>query len=342
MPVFQDFSGRAAGRASLRLRGLAVAAVVAVAAVTLTAYSDGKFSDRFTVWIDASTVGEGLAPGAEVKLYGFAIGKVTQIDTLGFGHQQLELSLDRSQAEHLTDDVTAQYTSSNVFGSTAIELVNRGGGAPLADGATLHIGENSANATITSVFRKAGQLTRVLDTDEVDQLFDLLITNTETLGPTVRAFFETAKLLADNKRAPVAEYLRIGGEVSAGATELTPPVVDLIARLLDTSAYFGETANQDRTNKAISGLADQALTPLAVILCDNQTDISTIVDTVLDLVIPLAASIGTVAPTYHRLPQLLERIGAAFPVVDDRVQLQLELISKDLPYLVNSIVGVAK
>ena len=339
MPVYQDFSGRSAGKLALRLRGLAIVAVIAVVAVTLTAYSQGKFSDRFTVWIDAATVGEGLAPGAEVKLHGFAIGTVSRIDTIGFGHQQLELSLDRRQAEHLTDNVIARYTSSNVFGSTAIELVNRGGGNPLAEDSTLHIGENSANATVTSVFRKAGQLTRILDTEDVDRLFDLLITNTETLGPTTRAFFETARMLADYQRAPVAEYVRIGGDVATGVAELTPPAVDLIAQLLDTSAYFGETSNQDRTNKAIYGLADQALAPLATILRDNSVDLSTIVSTVLDLVIPIAASIGSVAPTYNRVPELLDRIDGAFPVVDGRVQLQLELISKDMPYLVDSIVG---
>ncbi len=71
----------------------------------------------------------------------------------------------------------------------------------------------------------------------------------------------------------------------------------------------------------------------------DNPDLAVIIGGVLDLVVPISASIGTVAPAYNRLPALLSRIDNAFPVVDGRVQLQLEVIVKNMPYLADSIIG---
>ncbi len=79
--------------------------------------------------------------------------------------------------------------------------------------------------------------------------------------------------------------------------------------------------------------------PVGDLLARNNPDLAKIIDTLLDLVVPIAASLGTLAPTYNRIPELIDRIGAAFPVVDGRVQLQLEVIAKNMPYLTNSIIG---
>lgn len=339
MPIFVDHSGRAAGTRALRTRGIALAVFLVIAALIISAYAQGKFADRFRLTIDAATIGEGLAPGAEVKLHGFAIGRVSKIDTVGFGHQRIELELDRRQAAELTDNVSAQFTSSNVFGSTAIELINKGGGAKLAENTTLSIGENSTNATVTSVFRQAGRLTKVLDSEQVQHLFDLIIENTKNLGPTVGSFFETARILADNQKAPLGHYLRIGAENSEGAEQVTPVLVEQILGLLDQAEYFGDEANRQRTAKALSGLGSALIDPVGDLLARNNPDLSKIIDTLLDLVVPIAASLGTLAPTYNRIPELIDRIGAAFPVVDGRVQLQLEVIAKNMPYLTNSIIG---
>lgn len=337
--VFKDHSGRSAGTWSLRLRGVIVGVVLAVVAVLVTAYAQGKFADRFVITIDAATLGEGLAPGAEVKFRGYGIGTVRRVQTVGYGHQQIELSLDRTQAAALTDNVSARFTSSNVFGSSAIELVNTGTGAPLRENSVLFIGENASNATVSGIFRRAARLTQVLDSDTVWRLFDVLIDNASALGPTVRSFFETAKVLATNQRAPLAHYLRIGGEVGTGFAVVTPSLVDVVLGVLDESEYFGDAANRERTKRSLATLDTGLLTSVTDLLRENNPDLAVILGGVLDLVVPISASIGTVAPAYQRLPALLEHMDQAFPVVDGQVQLQLEVIVKTMPYLANSLIA---
>ncbi|MFD0364257.1 MlaD family protein [Nocardia sp. GCM10030253] len=341
MPVFRDHSGRAAGPWALRACGLFVAIVIVVAGLLISSYTQGKFADHFTVTIDAATLGEGLEPGAEVKFHGFAIGTVRRVETVGYGHQRLVLELDRAQAAVLTDDVSARFTSSNVFGSSAIELVTEGKGARLRENTTLSIGENATNATVAGVFRRAARLARVLDSDEVRRIFDLLIENSSNLGPTVSAFFDMARMLATNQRAPLAHYLEIGAETSEGIAEITPSAVDVILGILDHSEYFGDPTNKKRTQKALAGVNDKLVIAVTDLLHERNPNLAQIIDGVLDLVVPISASIGTIAPAYPRLPALLGAIGSAFPVVDGQVQLQLEVIVKNMPYLADSLIPTA-
>ncbi|WP_280356535.1 MlaD family protein, partial [Nocardia otitidiscaviarum] len=239
MPVFVDHSGRSAGRWALRLRGLVVAVVIAVAATVVTTYAKGGFADRFELTIDAATLGEGLAPGAEVKFRGLAIGTVRAVETVGYGKQRIEVELDRAQARALTDDVTARFTSSNVFGSSAIELVTTGDGGPLREGATLSIGENAANATVAGVFRRAARLTAVLDSDSVRRLFDLLLDNADAIGPTLSSFFETARMMADGQRGPRGPHQAHGGGQNPAVAPPPPPGGGLAATPLALAPALG-------------------------------------------------------------------------------------------------------
>ncbi|AYF73724.1 MCE family protein [Nocardia yunnanensis] len=342
MAVFKDHSGRAAGAWMLRLRGMVLAIVLITVTMLVSSYARGAFSDTFEVTVDAATLGEGLAPGAEVKFRGYAIGTVEQVRTIGYGHQRIDLRLERRQADALTDDVTARFTSSNVFGSSAIELVPGTGGRKLKEHTVLRIGENATNATVAGVFRRAARLTQVLDSAAVHRLFDLMLDNTASLGPVLQSFFETAKTLADGQQNTLAHYLRIGGDMTGAFRDLTPSAGHAVLGVLEQSAYFGDEDNRARTNKAVGGVNDAVLVGISNLLQQNNPNLKQILDSVLDLAVPLSVSIGSVAPAYNRVPNLLAAMDGALPVVDGHVQLQLELIAKTMPYLADSLAGGAK
>ncbi|NNH70755.1 MCE family protein [Nocardia uniformis] len=339
MAVYKDLSGRSAGPWMLRLRGLVVGILIVVLAIVVTAYAKGSFADRFKLTIDAATLGEGMAPGAEVKFRGLAIGTVREVETVGYGHQRIRVELERDQAAALTGDATARFTSSNVFGSSAIELVTAGAGGQLREGTILRIGEGAANATVAGVFRRAARLTEVLDSESVRRLFDLMLDNAGAIGPTRQTFFETARMLADGQQAPLAHYLRIGGDMTGAFADLTPPAGRAILQILEQSAYFGDQTNRERTDKATGGAYSEVLIGIADLLNHNNPDLIRILSGVLDLAVPLSVSLGTVAPAYNRIPALLQAVDGAFPVVDGKVQLQLELIVKTMPYLADALAG---
>ncbi|MFE3195544.1 MlaD family protein [Nocardia sp. NPDC059240] len=342
MAIFKDHSGRSAGPWMLRVRGVVLAVVLVVVAIAVSSYARGSFAGRFEVTVDAATLGEGLAPGAEVKFRGYAIGTVKNVQTIGYGHQRISLEIERRQADALTDDVTARFTSSNVFGSSAIELVPGAGGRKLKEHAILQIGENATTATVAGVFRRAARLTQVLDSASVHRLFDLLLDNTASLGPVLQSFFETAETLADGQQNTLAHYLRIGGDMTGAFRDLTPSAGHAILAVLEQSAYFGDADNRARTNKATTGVDQAVLIGISNLLQQNNPDLEKILDGVLDLAVPLSVSIGSVAPAYNRIPNLLAAMNDAMPVVDGHVQLQLELIAKTMPYLADSLAGGTK
>jgi phospholipid/cholesterol/gamma-HCH transport system substrate-binding protein len=337
MAVFDDLTGRSAGPATLRLRGLAVAVALAVFAGGLTAYARGAFDSPFELTLDAASVGDGLTPGSEVKFRGLSIGTVDNIETVGFGRQRLQLEIDPSQAGELTDTMQAQFSSSNVFGSTAIELVSDGTGAPLADNSTLEVSKDLRGATVTGVFRRVADLTEVLDTEQVDHLLDL-IANTSVKGSrNLKPYFDTAQMMANNQIDPLAWKLHRGAELGEGIGNLVPPLLDLVVGVVDKSVYVEAPADRARTIAANNGLSDQLMIPVGDLLKANNPNLSKLLSTVLDLLVPITASIGTLAPSYDRVPQVLDGISDAFPVVDGKPQLQLDLIVETMPDLAGAV-----
>lgn len=333
MAVFQDLSGRSAGRAALRARGLVLAAVLVVVAGALTGYARGMFDESFDLTIDASSVGDGLTPGAEVKFRGLSIGTVSHIDTVGFGRQRVGLEIDPSQARELTDRMQAHFSSSNVFGSTAVELVAEDGGLPLADNATLTIAPDTRGATVTGVFRRVADLTEVLDSDQVQHLLDRLGNSSVEVSRNLAPYFDTSQMLADNQIDPLAWKLHRGAEIGDGLDALVPHLLDLVTGVVDKSAYFEAEEDRVRTLNAIDGLSNQLLVPIGDLLKTNNPDLTTLLSTVLDLLVPITASLGTLAPSYDRVPEVIDGISDAFPIVDGAPQLQLDIIARTMPNL---------
>ncbi|WP_194815241.1 MlaD family protein [Nocardia sp. XZ_19_385] len=325
MAVFKDHSGRSVGRLGLRLRGAVVAVVGVLATVAITQYAQGGFEDSFELTIDAATIGEGLAPGAQVKFRGLEIGTVSGVEIGAPGRQRIGLRLDPEQARVLTDNVSARFASSNVFGSTAIELVTAGAGDPLRSGTTLTIGADSANATVTGVLRRAGQLLALVDSEQLERISDFLAESSDSIGPVTAQLLEFARMLADRQRSPISRYLHIGAENSDGLRQSAPALVALLGDIFDNSTYYADPVNRAHTRLAIGGLQHVVIEGVTDILGKHNPNLATVIDGVLDLLIPLAASIGSIAPAYNRIDELILNIGSAFPIVDGKPQLQVEL-----------------
>ncbi|WP_032401799.1 MlaD family protein [Rhodococcoides fascians] len=337
MAVFDDLTGRSAGPATLRLRGLAVAVAAAVLAGGLTANAQGAFDSPFGLTLDAASVGDGLTPGSEVKFRGVSIGTVDNIETVGFGRQRLQLEIDPSQAGELTDTMQAQFSSSNVFGSTAIELVSDGTGSPLAANSTLEISGNQRGATVTGVFRRVADLTAVLDTDQVQHLLDVISNTSVEVSRNLKPYFDTAQMMADHQIDPLAWKLHRGAELGDGIANLIPPLLDLVVGVVDKSVYVEAPEDRARTIAANDGLSDQLMVPVGDLLKKNNPDLTQLLSTTLDLLVPITASIGTFAPSYNRVPQVLDGISDAFPIVDGKPQLQLDLIVETMPNLAGAV-----
>lgn len=330
-------SPREAGKATLRVRALITIVVFCCLGALLAAYARGGFEEKFTITIDAERIGSGLVAGADVKLNGFAIGRVAEIETVGYGHQRIVAELEPHQVGQLTSQVRARFASSNMFGSTGIELINTGAGAPLKDGATVTIGADTTQVTVTDSLSRMSQIAAILSDDETLDLLQFFVTESRGIGTTMSVFLDTARMLRDEQRGSINKYLRVGAEMGAGVSKLAPLVVGGVVDLMHQAEYFGHQENRDRVNKAVGGLNGVLLRKGGDRLAEHAPDLVKILDTVMDLVIPIGFSLGTVAPTYNRIPELIAHIRGAFPEVAGHPQIQLELVAADFPQVIRSL-----
>jgi phospholipid/cholesterol/gamma-HCH transport system substrate-binding protein len=341
MAVFDDLSRRSAGPSALRVRGLVVAVVLVVLGVVLTKYATGDFESRFDLTIDSTAVGDGLAVGSDIKYRGLPVGRVDDIEPLGFGSQRVHAHIEPVVASVLTDDVTARFSSATVFGATVIELYSEGAGAPLREDTVLSLGDDTETATVTGVFRRLASLTDVLDADNTNRVLDLMSRVSSEFGDSLKPFFDTAQMMAETQRAPLGWKLQRGAVLADGLGTSIGPVTDVVDKVVTSSEYFETPENRDRAVKAMQGLGTGLSIPLGDLLRDNNPYLKPLLDTVLDILLPVALSAGTLAPSYQRVPDAIAGVEDAFPTVDGRTQLQLQVIVRNMPTMAGPVEAFA-
>ena len=114
-------------RSTLAWRGLVLLVVLLVAGGGLLAIGRGVFSDSVTVSADVDDIGGSLTTGADVKLRGVIVGKVSGIAARGDG-VRLDLTVDGTAAADMPGKLEARILPASVFGTSYVDLVATGGG----------------------------------------------------------------------------------------------------------------------------------------------------------------------------------------------------------------------
>ncbi|WP_333771579.1 MCE family protein [Streptomyces sp. IBSBF 2435] len=129
--------GTTAGR---RTAGIVFLLVPALLAWLAVAVYDKAFSDDATVTVLTGSVGNEMHPGADVKVRGVVVGRVSGIHADGAG-ARLTLAIDRDQLHRIPAGVTAQMLPTTLFGARFVALVppadTRAGGPTLTASSTI-------------------------------------------------------------------------------------------------------------------------------------------------------------------------------------------------------------
>lgn len=331
MASFPDQTGRAASTRALRIRGLIVAAVLAVVSIFLYQLATGGYENTFKLTVLTNTMGEGLMPGAEVKFRGLTIGAVTSLESRGHSSQRMTVELDPRQAKALTADTTAQFTSSNVFGSAAVELVGGGTGVSLKPNQTLVMGGTLQAASITGLLRQGQKLGKIVDSPDVNHLIAVLRRHADLTQPVAAAIFDFAKILTDAQTVPFSQTMSVMSGIVNGANGFIP-LIGLLNNLLDGLQFLAEPSGKERTVRVL-GQAGHLLADVGGIIAQNFSWLSPLVGSLMDVSVPQAYLLGSLAPAYDRLSGLLDRTSAAFPVIDSKVRMQIDVALDTVPGL---------
>jgi virulence factor Mce-like protein len=168
VPYVADVSGRGPSTATLARRGVVALGLVVVVVAALLMKYNGDFRSVFPAAAVVADVGDGLQPGADVKLRGALVGRVGAVrvrprpgvDRLP-GHE-IDLQLIPEMAQGIPAGVTARVVPTNIFGAPAVELLDPPdptGRPRLTPGAIIAGDTSSRTLQLQTVLN---QLTRVL------------------------------------------------------------------------------------------------------------------------------------------------------------------------------------
>ncbi|MCV7300795.1 MCE family protein [Mycobacterium barrassiae] len=330
-PPSADQGVRALSSRSLRIRGLIAAVILGVAGTVLFQLGTGGLADTFKLTVLADTLGEGLTPGAEVKFRGLTIGSVESLQTIGYNKQKITLELEPRQAAVLTADTTANFMSSNTFGLAAVELVSSGTGPRLRPNQTLMVDTSARSTSITGLLREGQKFGDIIDSPDVDHIIEVVRRHSDLTHPVTRSYFDLIKMLSDSQRVPFSQSLSVFASVINGVSD-SVPLIGLAYDLLNGMEFLAHPDGVERMN-TIMEQTTKLLFDATEILAKNMSWLVPIIDAMTSVLLPMSYFQGSFAPAYDRLSGLLDRTSAAFPIVDGKVRMQLELTLDTMPGL---------
>ncbi|ASF11465.1 Mce family protein [Nocardia brasiliensis NBRC 14402] len=230
-----DPSGRGPSARQLSLAGLALTAIVLLLLYLLGLRYTGRFEDKVGVVALLTSTGDGLPAHADVKFRGMIVGSVAEVQVVAKGERQrAELDLKPAVAGMIPAQVTARVIPSNIFGVTAIELVDNGRGtATLRAGA--EIPEDTSEGTV-QLQTTLSVLRDVLDHIQPEKLGRVLATLADALDPAARVPGSTIERL-DRWLTEVHAVPGVGnllGDLGRAATALSVSAPDLVGVLSDS------------------------------------------------------------------------------------------------------------
>ncbi|SEO25917.1 MCE family protein [Actinacidiphila rubida] len=129
---------RRATTAGRRTAGIVFLLVPALLAWLAVAVYDKSFTDEATVTVDTGSTGNEMHQGADVKMRGVVVGRVSSIHADGEG-ARLTLALKPGALHRIPAGVTAQMLPTTLFGERFVALVPPAGSVP--GGRTLAAGD---------------------------------------------------------------------------------------------------------------------------------------------------------------------------------------------------------
>lgn len=243
-----DPSGRGPTGRRLTLAGIVMLLVLAALLYLLALRYTGRFADKVPVHAVLTSTGDGLPKRADVKYRGMIVGTVDSVEVVAAGERQrADLDLKPDVAGVIPANVTARVVPNNLFGVTAIELVDNGPGA-----AKLHSGSIIQQDTSTATVQlqtTLNVLRTVLSNIQPEKLGRVLAALSAALEPSARVPGSTVERL-DTWLTRVHDIPGIGnllGDLGRAASALSESAPDLVGVLSD-SVTTARTLTERRSN----------------------------------------------------------------------------------------------
>ncbi|MEV0063152.1 MCE family protein [Nocardia sp. NPDC050718] len=243
-----DPSGRGPSALRLGLFGVLIAVLLAAVVYLLGLRYNGAFLDTVEVTARMTSTGDGVPQRADVTFRGVLVGQVAGTDIAARGErQEVRLRIEPALAQRIPATVTVRVVPNNIFGVTAVELVDNGPAPdPLRDGATVTQDTSEVGAQLQTTLTT---LRTVLDAIDPIRLATVLGTLADALDPSYRMPGSTIERL-DTWTTQVRATPGIGdllGDLGAAASAVNESAPQLVDTLV-SSVTAARTLTEKRAN----------------------------------------------------------------------------------------------
>ena len=239
---------------------LTVIALAAIVAVAVALFQD-SFKNSIPVTVLADRAGLVMNPDAKVKINGAQVGKVESIEALPDGGAALHLAIDPASVDAIPANVSAEITSSTVFGSKFVELISPAAPSPASlQAGTVITGGDNVTVELNTVFE---QLVSVLSKVEPAKLNQTLGAFAKSLNGRGDKFgqslvdLDSALIKLNPALENLNSVLALSPTVFDAFADASP---DLLATIDNTARISGtvvdEQASLDALLVSAIGLAD--------------------------------------------------------------------------------------
>jgi virulence factor Mce-like protein len=266
-------SSRLAGTTARRLLGAAFVVVLALLVGLSVAVYDKAFTPVVRVTLVADSVGNQLAPGADVKIRGLIVGAVRAVRSTG-AQARVELALNPALVGEIPPNVQARLLPKTLFGARYVSLLVPGGQprpGHLAAGTTIQQDRSVPAVELEQVLGDVLPLLRAVSPGKVNATLHALSTALQGRGERLGGTIVTANayLAALDARLPVLLHdIRALADVADTYHAAAP---DLLA-VLDNLQTTERTVTDQRARLAATLRAGTALARTAEPFLASNTD----------------------------------------------------------------------
>ncbi|MBF6277447.1 MULTISPECIES: MlaD family protein [Nocardia] len=321
-----QFSVHGPGRWGLRLRGVVVIVVVALILVLAWRVTQPDRSGQIQFSVEAADLGDGVSTDTTVRLRGMSIGSVVGVQARGPHRQRVTVSVDADPLRELSTSMNTRFVSSNLFGSTAFELIPMPGGRPIRPNAVLQLGD-VGDYTVTTVMRNSGRLLLDVVTDQLSTSIDNAAQLTEEMAPMLASALLVVRASARARDMSLSELLPHLADVSEGMAAFTPSALSILHSL----AAVEELDDDFRARQASATITEVSNLVMALSgqVVGALGSTSETVDMLLDLLIPLNRSLKNVTP--EQVSRLIGGLDGALHREGDKVVLGVDALVRTFP-----------
>ncbi|NMN97572.1 MCE family protein [Nocardiaceae bacterium YC2-7] len=341
MPIY-GIPGVSTNKRRSKVAGVLALALVTVVAISWIAVDKARGDDRMQIVLQTDSIGDGIAPGTQVRLDGVNVGSIAAIDSGESGRQLITLRLNQSRLFGVTDSLAIDYAPANLFGISEVELKRRDGGSPLQENAIIDLsGDHSAraqDATMGALIRSLSQTSGDVLTPRLAENLTRVAANLSWFTPLIEAMIATGQNLADTQIYPVSFLLGQYGSTLTGAAALIDGTVKLLDRFKNIEVL---RTQRDLFDTGVNTIAKDFFPAVANTLFTAQRYFSGYADMLTPILNITSQMVPSPQLSGSQLREILARLDKSFTDTPDGPILNLALTLRGVPALSVPLLGTS-